>query len=168
MMKIFKMSPIALLITGVWLLAFGMTTGIAQAAVQVAVDIKPTSCPNPLNVKSKGTLSVAVLGTADFDVTQVDPAGVTLNGVAPLRWSIEDVATPFDPFNAVGDCFDCIEDGPDGFSDLVLKFNMQEVIVALGPVEDRDCIDLILTGALWDGTSFTGQDMVIILKRGEN
>jgi len=36
--------------------------------IEVPVDIKPTSCPNPLNVKSRGVLPVAILGTADFDV----------------------------------------------------------------------------------------------------
>ena len=58
------------------------------------IDIKPQSCPNPLNVKKKGVLPVAILGTADFDVNEVDPATVELEGVAPLRWDWEDVATP--------------------------------------------------------------------------
>ncbi len=39
----------------------------------VALDIHPTSCPNPLNPKSRGLMPVAVLGTADFDVTLLDP-----------------------------------------------------------------------------------------------
>ena len=40
--------------------------------VEVGVDIKPGSCPNPFNTKSKGVLPVAVLGTKDLDVTTVD------------------------------------------------------------------------------------------------
>lgn len=53
---------------------------------QVPVDVKPTSCPNPLNVGSKGVLPIAILGAEDFDVTTVDPESVRLEGVAPLRW----------------------------------------------------------------------------------
>jgi len=67
---------------------------IQPAYVEVAVDIKPESCPNPLSVKEKGALSVAIVGTEEFDVTQVDPATVTLAGVSPLRWDVEDSAIP--------------------------------------------------------------------------
>jgi hypothetical protein len=68
---------------------------------EVFVDIKPGSCPNPFNVKSKGVLPVAILGAEDFDVTMIDPSEILLSrdgieeGVPPLRWSYEDVATPF-------------------------------------------------------------------------
>ena len=41
------------------------------AGINVAVDIKPGSCPNPLNIKSKGVLPVAILGTEDFDVKDI-------------------------------------------------------------------------------------------------
>ena len=64
----------------------------------MAVDIKPQSCPNPLNVKKKGVLPIAILGTEDFDVTEIDPASVELEYISPLRWALEDVATPYEPF----------------------------------------------------------------------
>jgi hypothetical protein len=63
----------------------------------INVDIKPGTCPNPVNVKARGVLPVAILGTADFDVTTIDPASVRLEGVAPIRWALEDVATPVPP-----------------------------------------------------------------------
>lgn len=131
----------------------------------VAVDIKPLSCPNPLNVKKKGVLPVAILGTDELDVTTIDPASVRLEGVAPLRWSIKDVATPF---NGVSndDCLDCTKDGPDGWDDLTLKFDAQEVVTALGEVED--CLVLTLTGELkeeYGGTFFVGEDVVAILNK---
>jgi hypothetical protein len=44
----------------------------------VALDIKPGSCPNPINIKSKGVLPTAIVGTSCFDVTQIDPASVLL------------------------------------------------------------------------------------------
>ena len=68
----------------------------AEIAREVAIDIKPGSCPNPFNLDSRGVLPVAVLGGADFDVASVDPATLRLEGVAPLRWAREDVATPVD------------------------------------------------------------------------
>jgi hypothetical protein len=60
----------------------------------VPFDIKPESCPNPLNTKSQGVLPVAILGTADFDVNTIDAASIRLAGVAPVRSTVEDVATP--------------------------------------------------------------------------
>ena len=137
---------------------------------QVAIDIKPASCPNPLNVGIKGILPVAIVGTEDFDVTTVDPASVRLMGVAPLRSSLEDVATPFEPFLGKESEFDCTEEGPDGYLDLTLKFDTQEVIEALGEVDDGDVIVLSLTGNLLEehgGTTIEGEDVVIILKKGK-
>jgi hypothetical protein len=135
-------------------------------AIEVPVDIKPQSCRNPLNVKSKGVLPVAILGTASFDVTQVDVATVQLEGVPPLRWEFEDVATPFVPFVGKQDAFDCTDEGADGFLDLALKFNKQAIIQALGPVNDGDVVVATLTGQLLDGTPIVGEDVVLILKKG--
>ena len=56
-----------------------------EPEIEVPMDIKPTSCPNPLNKKDKGVLPVAILGTEDYDVTMVDPSSVQLAGVVPLR-----------------------------------------------------------------------------------
>ena len=135
----------------------------APIAVEVSVDIKPESCPNPLNVRSKGVVSVAILGTEDFDVTEVDPASVRLEGVAPLRWSWEDVATPFE-----GELCDCHELGADGYSDLILKFDTPEVVAALGAPSDGDVLTLMLTGNLkaeFDSTPIEGADCVVIKAR---
>ena len=134
----------------------------------VPIDIKPQSCPNPLNVKKKGVLPVAILGTENFDVTEVDPATVELEGVSPLRWALEDVATPDEPFLGKVDCMDCTTDGPDGWLDLTLKFDVQEVVAALGDVEDGDCLVLTLTGKKFGGADIDfGEDVVLILKKGK-
>jgi len=134
----------------------------------VAVDIKPMSCPNPLNVNSKGVLPVAILGTEDFDVTMVDPASVRLEGVVPLRWALEDVATPYEPFTGKQDCYDCNELGLDGYLDLTLKFDKQEIVAALGAVNDGDCVVVQLTGNLMEeygATPIVGEDVVLIVKK---
>lgn len=130
------------------------------------VDIKPQSCPNPLNVKSRGVLPVAILGTADFDVTTIDPASIRLEGVAPIRSAFEDVATPFESLNGEADASNCTDEGSDGFMDLTLKFRTQEIVAALGGVQDGEVLILTLTGILQDGGFIQGEDVVVILKKG--
>lgn len=129
------------------------------------IDIKPTSCPNPINTKSKGVLPVAVLGTDTFDVNEVDVSTIQLEGVAPIRSSIEDVATPFG--GDLDNELSCTEDGADGFLDLTLKFKTQDIINAISPVADGDILVLELTGDLLDGTTFASQDIVIIRDKGK-
>lgn len=137
------------------------------SGIEVPLDIKPGSCPNPLNIKSKGVLPVAVAGTEDLDVTQIDPASIRLAGVAPSRSNLEDVVTPFEPFEGKEDIYDCNIEGPDGYIDLTLKFSTQEVVAALGDVNDGDVVVLELTGDLYDGTPIKGEDVVAILKKGK-
>jgi hypothetical protein len=130
---------------------------------EVAIDIKPTSCPNPLNVKSKGVLPVALLGKEDLNVSIVDVGSIQLEGVAPVRFDYEDVATPFD-----GELCDCHEAGPDGILDLVLYFDTQEVVGAIGPVVDGEELELPLTGVLYDGSRVEGSDCIRIIKKGQD
>lgn len=130
--------------------------------IGVEFDIKPQSCPNPLNTKSKGILPVAVLGTSSFDANNIDVSTLQLEGVAPLRSDIEDVGTPV--ANRQDDC-DCTSDGPDGFADLTLKFDTQDIVGALGAVNDGDEVPLTLTGNLNDGTPIEGLDCVVIKKK---
>ena len=137
---------------------------INTRGVAVDVDIRPQSCPNPLRVKSKGVLPVAILGSDILDVANVDPTSVTLEGVAPLRWSMEDISTHRNS-NFPEDCYDCTEDGPDGFVDLTFKFSIAELMAAIGYVQDRECLPLQVTGQLFDGTQITGEDNVVFLAK---
>ena len=142
-----------------------------SAAIPVAFDIKPQSCPNPISTKDKGVLPVAILGSDTFDVTQIDPASLRLEhlaGVAPLRWALEDVATPYEPYTGKADVHDCTEAGPDGFLDLAIKFDVQEVMAALGEVSDGDVLVLHLTGNLkeeYGSTPIVGEDVVWIVDK---
>ena len=146
---------------------------------RVPFDIKPGSCPNPINVKSKGVIPAAIMGTDNFDVTTIDPATLVLRlkdaadgGVSPLRWALADVGAPFEPFIGKEDCYeDC--DGcscADGKLDLVFHFDTQEVVAALGDVNDEDCLVLEIIGALKEengGTPIVGEDVVRILVKGK-
>ena len=138
------------------------------AHIQISVDIKPQSCPNPLNVNAKGVLPVAILGTADFDVSQIDLASIKLEGVSPLRSALEDVATPFVPFVGKEKAEDCTIEGADGYLDLTFKFDNQEIVAVLGPVTDKEVRVLKLTGNLkpeFGGIPIVGEDVVVILKK---
>ena len=163
--------------------------------VPVAFDIKPGSCPNPLNVKTHGretytedkddydlmgakenpgqsdkpegpkaVLPVAIVGTEEFDVADIDPTSVMLEGVPAVRWGLEDVATPL--HEQAQEC-ECNTLGPDGIIDLTLKFDRAAIIAALGEVYDRDTIPLTITGELYGGTPIEGTDCVWIIGGSE-
>ncbi|MHC4621097.1 MAG: LamG domain-containing protein [Planctomycetota bacterium] len=134
-----------------------------QTAMPAAVDIKPGSCPNPLNPASRGVLPVAVLGSEDFDVNTIDTASIRLAGVAPVRSHYEDVATPVADANVC----ECNVDGPDGFMDLTLKFKTQaiveQIVNAFDDLVKDDEFVLTLKGTLSDGTRIEGTDCVRII-----
>jgi hypothetical protein len=141
----------------------GLTTNGPESIRIVDIDIKPGSCPNPFNIGNKGVMPVAILGTAEFDVSDVDPATLLLEGVAPLRWAMEDVATPFD--GDLDDRYSCHEDGRDGFIDMTSKFDAAELAADLGAVNDGDEVILTLTGNTTDGVPIEGQDIVFIIDK---
>jgi hypothetical protein len=133
---------------------------IVRASIDglVPVDVKPGSCVNPINARSRGRLPVAIGGTSTIDVLQIDPGTVRLEGLAPVRWTLEDVITP----PAAGET--CGTDEPDGELDLVLLFPIADVIEALrdqGFVEGVRSVRLI--GSLkqeFGGAPIHGQDVV--------
>ncbi len=157
-------------------------------SIPVALDIKPRSCPNPLNPFNRGyfefpesydndqsssakvspdgplyrkaVLPAAVLGTVDFDVADIDPATIMLDSVPAIRWNYEDVSTPMG--QDAEECA-CNTDGPDGLTDLTLKFDKAAIVAAVGEVSTGDTVVLTLTGELSDGTPIVGSDCMIIV-----
>ncbi|MFC1739548.1 LamG-like jellyroll fold domain-containing protein [Planctomycetota bacterium] len=129
----------------------------------VAFDIKPGSCPNPLNLASKGILPAAILGTEDFDVSTIDPASIFLEGVPAIRSNYEDVAGPVWDIN---EC-ECTEEGPDGYIDLTLKFRTQEIVGQLidtpGGLAKGQVLELELDGVLLDDRAIVGSDCVVLV-----
>lgn len=160
----------------------------ASLSMEMNFDIKPASCPNPLNLQSyllgvdentgsgsagkrepdgarpSAVFPAAILGTADFDVADIDPTSLALAGVSPIRFSHEDVAMPMGA--DAGEC-ECNEVGPDGYTDLTLKFYRDDIIAALGEVYDGDMVPLTLSGNLYDGTPIEGSDCVWIVNGPE-
>jgi hypothetical protein len=143
----------------------------APPTIPVQVDIKPGGCPNPIEVNTRGTFPVAVLGSANFSVSSLDPASLTLSGVTALKFSIEDVATPFAGEKV--DCQSCTVQGADGFPDLVLHFDTQAVLDAIkaslaesgAGLTDGACLLLKLEGRTQDGIQISGEDTIRILNK---
>ena len=128
------------------------------------LDIKPGSCPNPLNRGSRGLTPMAVLGTMDYDVSMIDESSIRLarvdgvgGEVEPHSAVYEDVATPFD-----GEACDCHEMGGDGIMDLLLKFKTPDVVnmLELDGMSHGDVVELVVTGTLLDGTEFAAYDCI--------
>ncbi|MHC4482445.1 MAG: hypothetical protein ACYSW4_02730 [Planctomycetota bacterium] len=132
---------------------------LTVTVIDATIDIKPQSCPNPLNAYSKGMFPVAILGSESFDVSNVDIASIRLAGVAPIRSSLEDVATPV----AGGSECVCHTAGPDGYTDLTVKFETPAIVNALGELNEGDVLPLTLTGILQDGCSIGGTDCVVVV-----
>ncbi|MFX1482658.1 MAG: LamG domain-containing protein [Promethearchaeota archaeon] len=139
-----------------------------ELAAPVHVDIKPASWPNPISTRDRGVLPVAICGTQEFDVYSIDPASVAISisgsdeVVYPLRWSYKDVATPFLGEPGGGHALD-----GDGYIDLVLRFDIREVIEKLNlAVYQGEVIPLIITGAPTSplGAYIRGMDYVWVLE----
>jgi len=114
----------------VWVLIF---------TTPVSIDIKPGSYPNSINPKSKWLIPVAILTTASFDATTVDPASVRFGpgGATEAHGTghIEDV------------------DG-DGDDDLMLHFKTQATGIQCGATSAA------LTGQTQGGQPIEGIDSV--------
>lgn len=139
----------------------------------VPVDIKPSSCPNPVNVNSKGVLPVAILGTDELNVSEIDATTIQLEGVSPLRYDYEDVTTPFEPYEGKLNVSDCnAVQYPDGNTDLTLKFDTKEVLTAVKTslgreLKDGEILTLNLSGELSGDTKIKGEDVIIIKSKGK-
>ncbi|MBN2719548.1 MAG: hypothetical protein JXR72_00450 [Proteobacteria bacterium] len=130
-----------------------------QSYVDVYVDIKPCNEANPVNLKSQGVLPTAILGSVEFDVENIDPQTILLEGVAPARANTGYVC---------GD-EECEEGeiGDDGFLDLLLKFDtpaLADTLMAQYPDLARgDIVPLGFTGSLYDGTALAADPAIRIL-----
>lgn len=110
----------------------------AATSIEVEIDIKPGSNPNSINPDSKGVIPVAILTTAAFNASTVDPATVLFgpDEAQAEHWAIEDVDS-------------------DGDEDMILHFRTQDTGIKAGDTEAE------LTGKpLLDGWPIHGTDSV--------
>ncbi len=132
---------IGLLLALLLALLGGSAASLAEEVVLLTIDIKPCKEPNVLNVNQPGELPVAIYAGGGIALADIDVATVTLEGVSAIGSKIK------------GDY-------------LLVKFDPKAVIEALGEVSNGQVIALTLNGATFDDRLFSGQDEVVILKRG--
>ncbi|UCD30094.1 MAG: hypothetical protein JSV03_06375 [Planctomycetota bacterium] len=98
--------------------------------VTAPLDITPHDCPNlfTVNMKSKGRIPMAILGSEDLNVADINIDSISIGEVIfPVKTpSIEDVSGP------MGDPCACGTGVPDGYDDLVVHFSRRDLIGALG------------------------------------
>ena len=124
------------------------------------LDIKPGSCPNPINLRSNGVVPVAILGSATLDVNDI----VLSPNQETWKPRIEDVGSPFQ--GEFIDKFSCIEGSPDGFDDLTLKIPVS-ALQGLCPFGDGTTVLLGTTITLEDGTSGDFFDVITTIQKNK-
>jgi len=133
--------------------------------VSVPVDVRPGLCPNHLRLDSPFTLPVAIIGTMDFDVANIDPETVRLSRdgmageCAPASWAYADVGIP-----VIGASPECNRPRGDGLDDLELSFSIQDLAKSLGlGGHIGETIPLTLTGKIVTGQGIEGFDCVMVV-----
>jgi probable HAF family extracellular repeat protein len=106
-------------------------------ATSVLMDIKPGNSINPINPRSKGKLTIAILTSDDFDASIVDIASIRFgpDGAETVKSRIKDV-------------------DDDGDWDLVFKVKTPQTGIACGDTEAT------LTAQTLDGDAITGTDTI--------
>jgi hypothetical protein len=109
-----------------------------HSPVSILIDIKPGGYPNSINLKSKGSIPVAILTTTEFDAITVDSDTVTFANASPTKSKMTDIDN-------------------DGDMDMLLHFDSQDLDIEANDTEAT------LMGKCNDGTDIAGTDSVSIV-----
>lgn len=121
-----------------------LTVGAAER--KVGIDIRPNAFPNVINLKSKGTVPVAILSAEDFDALTVDVPTIRLAGASARQ-------------KHKGEFKEINKDvNGDGLLDLVIHIEVSELQL------DRNSTQAELTAKTQDGTAIRGADAVTIVQ----
>ncbi len=116
--------------------------------IQVNIDIKPGSSTNSINLGSRGVIPVAILSSACFDATTVDPGTVVLAGArVAVRGKAEKSMAHLEDVNG------------DGLLDLVVQILHEGL-----PEYSQEGI-AVLTGETDSGLLIKGSDDIIIVPK---
>jgi len=113
---------------------------VSVLSYDAGIDVKPGSDENPINLKSRGVIPVAIYTTEGFDAMTVDVGSVRFGPgeASPVHSAYEDV-------------------DDDGDIDLILHFRTQSTGIT---AEDTG---VTLTGETDSGMAFTGTDAIKIV-----
>lgn len=150
------------------------TLKLVQPLPDLPTDILPASCPNIIRaggidlhfpgmrpsssgvIPSNPKVPIAFLGAKSFDVSHIDPSTIQILGLSPVSHRLMDISRPIEPEY---EC-ECTTAGADGFDDLVLYFDREELIAAIGPTTDVEVHTLTLSGKTKTGVPLSGSDCV--------
>ena len=121
--------------------------GMCKPVRAVTIDIKPGSDLNSFSEKDNGVLPVAVLGSADLDVMDINPSTVMLDGQGALERGKSGKIAAYEDVN------------DDGFMDAVFRFDLGEEGLILPTGE----YPLTLISYLYDGSRIEGSDQVRVV-----
>jgi len=118
---------------------------LATLVLPVGIDIKPGSYPNSINLRSQGTVPVAVLSSRDFDAATVNPSTVRFAGAAVALRGKDQPMAGLEDVNG------------DLLKDLVLHFATADLQLTPASTE------AVLTGTTYSGRRIRGKDSVRVL-----
>jgi hypothetical protein len=124
--------------------------------IEMSVDIRPGSFPNPVNPSSKGVIPVAILGKPSFFPELLDPESVNLEGIPPLRYHYAD------EFTYSSDC-DCAVPGSDGYDDMILHFDSAAIAEYLEHTGYAENQHLLISATWLHFFVFMGDDSIKIV-----
>jgi hypothetical protein len=116
--------------------ALTLTEIIEKPIITVDIDVQPKSTKNNVRLNTNNLLPVAIMGSAAYDISQVNPDSVTFEGASPVR------PAKFKDLNG------------DGMPDMMFKFAIQDTSIECGDNEAT------LSGQTWDGLDVTGTDSI--------
>jgi hypothetical protein len=126
--------------------SFVMLPLTGSPVISVTVDIKPGEFPNTINLGSRGTVPIAILGTPAFDPRTVDPASVT-------------VASASVKLKANGTVMSSLQDvNGDGRLDLVVHVNTEPLQLTSIDTE------AVVEGMTFDGSFIRGSDGIRVVQ----
>jgi streptogramin lyase len=118
----------------------------ASTIIAVYIDIKPGSDPNCFNLNGHGVIPVAINGTDDFDVGQIEVGSLKFDGLAVRVRGKKGPLCSIEDWNN------------DGEQDMVCHFEDDPAYWTGGDATAT------LTGELIDGTPFEGTDSICIVQ----
>jgi len=125
--------------------------------MHAAIDIEPGVCPSTYDPRMQDLITVALLGSEHFKVSDVDEASLYLENAVPVRVQYQDISQPGDGV----DC-PCSSDGRDGYEDIVMLFRIQDLFVDVSGLSGTDTQKLTLTGSLKTGAGFEATNCVVV------